>query len=343
MPYYPGLRNREFNGRRGFVCEKLIALREALQEQTPQKNLEGSLTVATWNLRDFGRPPDASGRLNPEPRLPECFYYIAEIMSRFDIIAVQEVNENLDDFERLMRVLGRHFDYIFTDVTEGRGGNDERMVFVYDTRKVTFCKMAGEIVLPPEMARGMQFARTPFVVSFQSAWLKFDLCTSHLYYGADSGEKKKRRVEEIRRLGEFMRGRAERTKTNTFILGDFNVVGPGDETWEALHATGFTVPEAIGEFTTNASGTKHYDQIAFYSAQDEVRLETGPHSAGAFRVYDYVFASERDYTQLAKKLVPGRFKEWRSWQISDHMPLWVQVKADFTEQYLKRIAGLESA
>ena len=31
----------------------------------------------------------------------------------------------------------------------------------------------------------LQFARTPFVVEFQSGWFKFILCTVHIYYGSD--------------------------------------------------------------------------------------------------------------------------------------------------------------
>jgi exonuclease III len=335
MPYYPGLWKREFKGRRSFVAKKLLHLREVLDQQTTEKVLEGCLTVATWNLRDFGRAPGSG--FNPEHRLPECFYYIAEILNRFDIIAVQEVNENLKDFEKLMDVLGKRYDFIFTDVTEGRGGNGERMVFIYDTRKVSFTKMAGEIVLP---GSATQFARTPFVVSFQSAWLKFDICTAHLYYGADSGEKKQRRVAEIRALGEFMRKRAEKYDTNTFILGDFNVVDPQDDTWKALEETGFTMPEQIANLRTNVGGNKHYDQIAFYSARGEVELLEGEKCAGAFRFFDTVFDRPQDYTDIAKALEPGveEFNRWRTWQMSDHLPLWVQVKTDFTEKYLQRVA-----
>ena len=25
---------------------------------------------------------------------------------------------------------------------------------------------------------------------------------------------------------------------------------------------------------------------------------------------------------------------WRTWQMSDHLPMWVQLKVDFTEDYL---------
>ena len=47
-----------------------------------------------------------------------------------------------------MRILGREWDYIATDTTEGPGGNGERMAFLYNTEKVWFRKIAGKIVLP---------------------------------------------------------------------------------------------------------------------------------------------------------------------------------------------------
>ena len=31
------------------------------------------------------------------------------------------------------------------------------------------------------------------------------------------------------------------------------------------------------------------------------------------------------------------FRQWRTWQISDHMPLWLELEIDFTDQYLERI------
>lgn len=335
MPYYPGLKNREFNTRREFCAQKLIGLRKGLSEAIPEKTLNRNLLVATWNLRDFG-----GKRLNPEPRLGESFYYIAEIMSRFDLIAVQEVNENLRDLERLMDVLGKSYDYIATDVTDGPGGNGERMAFVFDRRKVSFRNIAGEIVLPdkPEFDK-MQFARTPFVVSFQCGWFKFDLCTAHLYYGEDQGEKYEKRVKEIKALSNFMGKRAEKNGTNTFILGDFNVVGPGDATWEALNSSGFIVPKKIQEIKSNALKTKHYDQIAFYSTQKEVSLRNRvrdgveEESAGTFELFDYVFDLESDYTNIAKNLT--EFKTWKTWQMSDHLPLWVELEIDFAETYLK--------
>lgn len=91
-----------------------------------------------------------------------------KIISAFDLVAVQEVNNNMKPFLKMMEILGPTWSYIATDVSEGSGGNGERMAFVYDTGKVLFRNIAGEIVLPKKLLGGVdQFARTPFMVKFQ--------------------------------------------------------------------------------------------------------------------------------------------------------------------------------
>ena len=60
-----------------------------------------------------------------------------------------EVNE-LPEWARVMRILGADWDFIATDVTDPElGGNGERLTFAFDSRKVRFRYIAGEIVLPP--------------------------------------------------------------------------------------------------------------------------------------------------------------------------------------------------
>jgi len=69
-------------------------------------------------------------------------------------VAIQEVREDLSAIEQLKYILGdESWDYILTDVTEGRRGNRERMAFLYDAKKVRFGGLAGEIVLPEGRAR----------------------------------------------------------------------------------------------------------------------------------------------------------------------------------------------
>ena len=181
-------------------------MRVQLDSSIPAKDSEDTLLLATWNIRDFGKP--IKHRRSWGPRLPETWFYIAEVLSRFDFVAVQEVNE-VEELEHVMDILGPNWAYIATDATDrAMGGNGERMAFIYDRRKVSFQSIAGELVLPEELlisaaelatdakgkvVAGKQFVRTPFLASFQSGWLKFDVCTVHLYYGAASGKKLQQR------------------------------------------------------------------------------------------------------------------------------------------------------
>lgn len=346
MPYYAGLRRWKKPDRHRAV-DRIMALRHSLQAAIPPRTARNTLLLASWNLRDFD-----SNKFGHGPRLPESYYYIAEVMSAFDLVAVQEVNRDLGPFKKVMRILGPNWSYIATDVTEGRSGNNERMTFVYDTRKVWFKNVAGEIVLPQTrlVADERQFARSPFMVNFQSGWLKFSLCTVHLYYGSSSGQGYARRVAEIEQIGKFLAKRAKREKSNIILLGDMNIVGPDDDTMKALKKSGFVVPEGL-TLPTNMLRDKYYDQIAFLDKRDELELGKSDSNAGVFDVFDTVFRTETAETYFPLGKANGKWpdtpaarsdyfrKEWRTWQMSDHLPLWAELRIDFTEKYLRRIEG----
>ena len=71
------------------IIDGLQRLREQLDAEISARSLEKTLRLATWNIREFDSP--AYG-----PRVSDAFYFIAEIISRFDLVAVQEVRLNLD-------------------------------------------------------------------------------------------------------------------------------------------------------------------------------------------------------------------------------------------------------
>ena len=78
------------------TAERLQRLRALLSAQVPQRTLEDTLLLATWNIRELD-----SGKYGA--RCPECFFYIAEIIRRFDLVAVQEVREDLGALDALKR------------------------------------------------------------------------------------------------------------------------------------------------------------------------------------------------------------------------------------------------
>jgi len=125
MPKYTSIRKITDETERYRVADKLLALRAQLDRQIPAKTATDTLLLATWNIRAFG-----------DSRRNESLHYIAEIVSRFDLIAVQEVANNLGGLEKLVALLGHNWDYIVTDSTEGTAGGGERMAFIYDRCKV---------------------------------------------------------------------------------------------------------------------------------------------------------------------------------------------------------------
>jgi endonuclease/exonuclease/phosphatase family metal-dependent hydrolase len=330
------------------VASNLMTLRRHLRSEVPEKKLNETLLLATWNIRDFD-----SNKFKHGPRLNESFYYIAEIVSAFDIVALQEVSKDLRALEKLLSILGYNWQYITTDVTEGQSGNKERMTFVYDRSKVRFQNIAGEIVLPETalIEEKKQFARTPYLVAFQAGWFKFMLCAVHIYYGATAGQKFSRRVKEIRQIGKLLAKRADEEEYNFILLGDFNIVTPQCDTMYALKGSGFKIPKEL-QRPTNIDEDKFYDQIAFKTRPGEFRLGKSKNNAGVFRYFNTVFKKDEfdvysKYMHSAKLKAAGREKAkkeryyietWRTFQMSDHYPLWVELEIDFSVDYLKNIA-----
>jgi endonuclease/exonuclease/phosphatase family metal-dependent hydrolase len=348
MPRYAPIRFWRDDVAKRRTLDRLLALRRQLAAEVGPHRGDDSLLLATWNIRDFD-----SNKFGHGPRLPESFHYIAEIVSWFDLVAVQEVNRDLAALHKLMSLLGHDWDYLVTDTTEGSGGNEERIAFVFDRRRVRFRNVAGEVVLPKsrigigdDPGNGLQFARTPFVVAFQAGWFKFNLCAVHIFFGADSGQKLQRRIDEIRELAAFFSERQDRELEDTILLGDFNIVSPEHRTMEALEAEGFVVPENLKRERTNLRGDKHYDQIAL--KVQEKRLEIGASgvlafAASVFRESDEDFLAYLDHLPADRRGLDQAEQhayyadQWRTWQMSDHLPMWVQLKVDFTNAYLESL------
>src|SRR4051794_19678328 len=107
-------------GDRPRIAEGLLRLRQQFRDEAvPGRTLNQTLLLATWNIREF----DEGSKY--QPRLPESLFYIAEVLSHFDLIAVQEVRRELASLDRVMSILGPWWKYIVTDVTYGAAGNQE--------------------------------------------------------------------------------------------------------------------------------------------------------------------------------------------------------------------------
>src|SRR5919202_1705418 len=167
-------------------------LAAGLDDVIPAKHVDRNLLIGTWNIRAFGDLADTwtgagDGTVKRDLR---ALAHIGEVVSRFDVVAIQEVKGNLRALRYLMKTLGPDWGFILTDTNRGEAGNDERLAFVFDLRRVKPSGLACELVLSDEdvgvagAAKMVeQFARTPYAVSFFSGNQTFLLVTLHVKWG----------------------------------------------------------------------------------------------------------------------------------------------------------------
>lgn len=431
----------------------LRRLRRALGAHFPQDtDRMRTVRIGTWNIREFGNAK-YGGRDSYEP-----LYYMAEIISNFDIAALQEVRDDMREFHQLLAILGPQWDYLATDVTDGGAGNGERMVFAFNRDRVRFRNIAGELTLPdgkkvlasfgerirlengialelpaetdlsgvyearsdkktsgaiklaedvdialpagtrlnlpegsalavtkgtevsrPVGTRGQvslqvpqgvitgdtyrlrfpgaaldqsfkQFARTPYLVSFQAGWLKIDLATVHIYFGDGSDEKLlAQRRREIASLTAALGNRAAKEMSKnpehsvlTAVLGDFNIISAEHETMQALEANGFEVPEQIRSIPgSNVAKNKAYDQIAFWEpkrSRGYTRVEV--RDADVFDFFEQVYRLE-DRATYQPDRSEGSYKTWRTYKMSDHLPMWIELTSDFSDAFIDACDAVE--
>lgn len=391
MPSYYLLRNMSKRNRKRTISG-LERLRKQLDAEIPRRTRNSTVVLGTFNIRNFDDNRFMNGK-----RTDEDLFYLAEIISRFDVVAVQEVCDDIKPLKRLMRILGRDYDFIVTDPTEGKSGNDERLGFIFDTSKVWFRGIAGELVLPDSMqivydGKKLQFSRTPFMCSFQSGWFKFMFSTVHIYFGSASGTKYERRLDEIDKVARFIAKLAKADEQNYILVGDFNIKKPGSRGYNALEKHKFEIFQ--NKVGSNKDQTKFYDQISFRTREDEVCLTETDQSKGVFQFFDSIFREEdfvsykpelkktveakivkleedieeekqkltktssdktkerltksiakkkkavvswKSHLQNDSKLQEYYLKDWRTFHASDHLPLWVELKTDFSSNYLEKL------
>lgn len=310
------------------ILTDFLGLRSALDENLPAKALDRNLLIATWNIRAFGDLTEKwqSGEEDTPKRDLHSLLCIAEIVSRFDVVAVQEVKENLKALRHMLHLLGPNWGLSLTDVTKGEPGNGERMAFLFDTRRVQLSGLACELVLPQEQlgrigpeALDRQFARTPYAVSFRSAVKTFILVTLHVLYGESEAE----RLPELKAIAEWLADWARDINGwdhNLIALGDFNIDRKGDALHGAFVSTGLDIPVDLQEaprtiFSDPATPqlNKFYDQIAWFTGRNDLPALSLRYSRGGFFDFTKTALSSRELT-----------KAQLSWRISDHYPLWAE-------------------
>lgn len=307
---------------------ELAELRLQLDKDIPRKVLDHNLLIATWNLRAFGSLTEKwESGLNDTPKRDlHSLRCIAEIISRFDVIALQEVRGDLKALRHMLKLMGENWGLILTDESKGNSGNWERMAYLFDRRKVNISGLACELVVPQEhldeikpAALRRQFARTPYAVSFRSTHKTFILVTLHVLYGKDAEE----RLPEVKAIAEWLADWARDINGwdhNLIALGDFNIDRKDDLLYRAFTSTGLytpddlnKVPRTIFNDPLKPETDKFYDQIAWFLGDHKIPALSMRYNRGG--TFDFLKVA------LKSRNLP---KEQISWRISDHYPLWAE-------------------
>jgi len=282
------------------------------------KKATNRLLMATWNVANLG----------VQERRDKDYQLIAEMVNWFDLVAMQEVNDNLAGLRGIQKHLPTSFRVLFSDIA----GNKERMTFIYDSTKVTLLEKVGEIDIPPSDHRhitlpGIEqqfdgFDRNPYLAAFQSGAFRFVLVNVHLFFGSDKPISMNRRSLEtfaVARWADNRRKSENAYSHNIVALGDFNLpkAEPGDPIYDALTKRGLQLPEHSTKIGSSIASDSHYDQIAFFPG------ETQDHFTGQAGVFDFDGAV---FKTLYETVALGKFLAYVRYYISDHRPLWAEFR-----------------
>jgi endonuclease/exonuclease/phosphatase family metal-dependent hydrolase len=285
----------------------------------PEKS-PADLLILSWNIANFG----AHERRHQDRRL------IAEILSWFDIAAIQECRDNFGDLFDVLDMIGKRYAAVLSDA----GGNGERMVFVYDRTKVTLLEEVGEITFPPTMCRWIRlrgvrqrfegFDRAPYLASFKlNRRLSVLLINVHLFYGSASRRDIERRALETAAVARWAATRRRSPFSfarEVVALGDFNMPKPsrdgGNIVYDALTQQGLITPAQSTSIGSAIASDNHYDQVALFPG-------TTQNFSTEIGVFDYDTVV---FPNLWKGRSRAAFYSYLRYYLSDHRPLWIRMR-----------------
>jgi hypothetical protein len=245
------------------VVADLRALGTALDAAVPPKLLDRNLVMATWRWEMFDAVAETwvAGPGDRSPRDLRAIRALAEVVRRFDVVALQGLLGDARGLRLVMEALGDDWALMITGLSRESTYN-ERTAFVFDTRKVLPRGLAGQVVLPAageKQAAGAdflsrQFFRPPLFAGFRCLNQAFTLANIHLVYG-----KPEERVAELRAFVQWLR-EVNRDgydwERNFIVLGQLQLMRSGTPLHAALTDGGLHIPDDLTDAATfvNAAG-----------------------------------------------------------------------------------------
>jgi len=320
------------------TAKNLETLRRDLIEKIPARRYEANLLIATWSLRQFGR------RANIPADHKESLAYMAQVISCFDLVALQEVDQNLDRLRKLVYLLGPDWNVLVSETAPGNIGNRERFAILYYSPRVEFRNFSGQVILPAERDAGgetipiQQFARPPLLAAFRSGEYEFQVCSAHIVWGGDTPKDITARLEEVRKLGKYLSNRSRHEKSDLFLLGDFQMSTRDSPILDTLRESGVQIPDEV-LLPTNIRKDRYFDLIGYTSPNNaSFPLHKDNPQTGTYDLFEHVFRdvdyeqyidepASREFTRASQNH-PRHFGLWKTYLISDHLPLWAELEIE---------------
>lgn len=313
------------------IAQGLLSLKKRIDAaKIPPSKIDETINVAVWNIREFGKVR----------RTKAAIHYIAEILGQFDLVSIVELRDDLTDMGLVLPILGPSYDVVYTDWMADSGGNSERVAYLYDKRAVTFNGLAAEVDAPrtkkgEEYLSTQSFWRAPYMCSFRSGNFDFVAIATHARWGKSI----KGRQAELQMLADWIDTRFNKDKAaedhDLIVFGDFNTPKLDDNLMKALTSKGLLIPDALKELKvgdriiggSNLKNDCRYDQILHMPTLKNRFTNVG----GTIDFY----ISESKITEL---FPDNKFnKEKFSFQLSDHFPVWAQIKTDIDGERFDQI------
>jgi endonuclease/exonuclease/phosphatase family metal-dependent hydrolase len=302
------------------VDEELAILRKHRKDRKVPSHPETRLSIATWNVANLGI----------QERRESDYRLIAEMISWFDLVALQELRADLSGLRAIQAHLPKSWTAIFTD----RSGNDERLAFLYRTDRISHRELVGEVNLLPREKKKVtlkdapklvftDFDRSPMLCSFDAGDFHFTLANVHIYYGAASGAKLDRRRLEVLAVATYAKSRqADETRydEHLMLIGDFNTpkANSSDKVYRNLLEGGMVPPTTLHGTTVGGKTmgfNKAYDQLVMFP-------NTKMKSSATKGVFDFDTVMFPDLWSETDKAQQKRFFAYLRYYISDHRLLW---------------------
>lgn len=155
------------------------------------------------------------------------------------------------------------------------------------------------------------------MAAFKSGNFDIVVLTTHIRWGDDDGA----RVEELRMLADWIEAKRSgkyNEDKDLIVMGDFNIPSVKSPMYAALTRHGLMMPKALaGAHGSNLAKDKRYDQILHHPQYPDLFVRAGG-------VLDFFI----DDAHIPELFPDGMTKSEFTYQMSDHLPLWMQIRTD---------------